>query len=99
MNKRWVAALLLVSTLGHSQALDTREGVCQWRAALLGSMKQERDNGMPKAKARKILYSKLSGLRKAGFDQWIDLTYHEQTAKVPPAKFAETILTMCLKDG
>jgi hypothetical protein len=72
----------IVFTTTNAQATEAK--FCDMRAALLGSVAQERDKGVSKTKVMQILGSKLKGM--AGY---VNIVYNEM--KNEPPKVVEAI--------
>lgn len=72
--------------------LTTRTGICEARAAILGSVARERDKGVSKQKVKQVLGKKLAKL-----SGYIDLVYG-QMKDVPPEAVAAIAKDACLME-
>ncbi|WP_314439406.1 hypothetical protein [Massilia timonae] len=70
--------------------------ICEIRAALMGSVAQERDKGTSKAKVKKIFESKF-GKKYPGFGTYVDLIY-DQMKDMSPEEVAKFTKFACSRE-
>jgi len=89
-----VAACSISFSLPASAATDPE--ICEIRAAILGSVAQERDKGVSKEKVKKMFQTKF-GKRFAGFASYVDLVY-DQMKDMSPNEVAAFTKFACARE-
>jgi len=90
-----VAAVFALGPYGKAAAATDPE-ICEIRAALMGSVAQERDKGTSKAKVKKIFESKF-GKKYPGFGAYVDLIY-DQMKDMSPEEVAKFTKFACSRE-